>query len=386
MRFFLERERARERDRTLVAAARRIGDVSRAQPSAAAAATEQGPDAEVARAGTRVIRRRDVEERAALALYRLRAELARERLRRLDELVDERLWQSAAERAGTTVAALRAATARDVPAVGDADVDRYFATEVLPRDPRAQKNAARIRPYLEFRARRAAERRVLDAERARTAVEVLIGEPAPPRFALEPGPGGWRGDAAAPHRVLLLTSYRGAASRRTWEAARALVARPDVRLGVRPLLPQWDPDATAVAAAVRCAGSEGGAWSLHDDLATTAPLPDEAAIARAARARGLDADALLACMARPETLAAVAADSAAAERLGIVEPPVVLVDGVVLGAPSPERLAAALAAPAPAEAPALPAPRGSVAQGAPPAVATPAAPLSAPSRTASASP
>jgi len=343
VRFFLERESARARDRRLIDAARAAGDASRSPTPAAT----QGDDDVLGRIGDRTIRRADVELRAALALYRLRAELARERLRRLGELIDERLWERAAREQGKTAAALRAAVVSAVPPIGEAEIDRYFATEVLPRDPKAVKNPQRIRPYLEFRARYAAERALLDATRASAGVEITLVEPAPPRFALDPGPGGWRGAAGARHHVLLLTSYRGEASRRAWQTVRALRDRPDVALGIRPLLPQWDPEATTVAAAARCAVAQEPGWALHDALATTAPLPDRGAIAQLAHQHGVDADELLACMDRAQTLDAIAAESADAEKLGIGEPPVVLVDGLVLGAPSPERIDAALAVAAP---------------------------------------
>jgi hypothetical protein len=331
------------------------------------------PDDVVARVGERAIRRRDVEQHAALALYRLRGELARERLRRLDELIAEQLWASAARQRGVTVDALRAQVYGSVAPVGDAEIDRYFESELRPRSPGATKNPDRIRPYLEFRARHAAEQELLAAERARVGVSILLVEPPAPRFGLEPGPGGWRGSSTPASRVVLLTSYRGEASRRTWELVRDLHTRSGVAVAVRPLLPQWDPEATAVAAAARCASAQGRFWEMQDALAAASALPDAAAVARIARSLGLDEQALLTCSASAATLAAVAADSAAAERLGMVTPPVVLVDGRVLGAPSRERVEAALADP------------GAAARTGPSA-APAATPVSAPSSSASASP
>ena len=144
-------------------------------------------------------------------------------------------------------------------------------------------------------------------------------------------------------------------------------------IGVRPLLPQWDPEATAVAAAARCAAAQGRFWEMQDALASADPLPDAAAVARIARSLGLDEQALAACTASAATLAGIAADSAAAERLGIVTPPVVLVEGQVLGAPSRERVEEALVT-------------SDVAARPGPSPSPDASPLSAPSSSASASP
>lgn len=341
-RFLLERQRARERDQRLIDAQRsRIAVV---EPLKSLNDETPEPDAVAARVGEREILVREIDARVALALYRLRGELARERRRVLDGMVDEQLWAQAAARRGVSVEALRAHVHAEAPKVTEDDIARYFAQEVLPRDPDAVRNDARIRPYLEFRARRAAEEKVLVETKRATAVEILIAEPAPPRLDLHALPGATRGRADAPIEILLLTSYRGDASRRTWATVREAAAdAPDVRLAVRPLLPQWDPEATLVAASVRCAAEQGRWWAMHDAAASAEPLPDRAALDRLAADAGLDQGRFAACVASPATARAIAEESAAAERLGLVQPPVVLVDGRAFGAPSPERLAAAIA-------------------------------------------
>lgn len=345
VRFFLERERRYERERALVAAERtRTPPELPGSPTARSTASDDPSKEPLARVGGRTIRRADVEERARLGLYRLRGELARERLRRLDELIAEHLWAAAARARGVPVEVLRDEVQRGVPPVTDADIHRYFVDEVQPRDPGATESAERIRPYLEFRARHAAEQALLAAARERTPVTILLREPEPPRLALDAGPGGWRGPPKPRSHALLLTSYRGTASRRAWTELRDLAAAEGIALGVRPLLPQWDPEATAVAAAARCAAEQGRFWELHDALASADPLPDPPTITRLATSLGLDEPALAACAASAATFDAIAADSAAAEGLGLDRPPVVLLDGLVLGAPSSDRLRAALRA------------------------------------------
>jgi predicted DsbA family dithiol-disulfide isomerase len=86
-----------------------------------------------------------------------------------------------------------------------------------------------------------------------------------------------------------------------------------------------------VAAAVYCAAEQGRAYELHDALASHPTLPDAATIAALAEQSGLEREAVAACLARPATTAAVARDSAAAEDLGLVDPPALLVDGIVFG-------------------------------------------------------
>lgn len=345
VRFLLERERRATRDRALVAEARRrtpprVDLAALAGPGGGASGASVA-----ATVGHLRITVREVEQRAALALYRLRGELARERLRQLDAVVDETLWSLAARAQGTTPEQLRAAAASRAPAVTEDDIQRYFVTEVKPRDPAAVANPERIRPYLEFRARKTAEEAALADIRRNTPVQVVLREPQPPRFALDALPGALSGAADAPVRLVYLTSYRGAASRLLWESLRAYGASgdPGVALAVRPLLPQWDPDAMAVAAAVACAAEQGRWWPVLDTLSRADPLPDPRAILKIARGAGLDEGRFASCVSSPATPDAIRRQSAEAEHLGLVEPPIVLVNGVALGAPSAARLATAIA-------------------------------------------
>ena len=170
-----------------------------------------------------------------------------------------------------------------------------------------------------------------------------------------------------------MTRFRGAASRVLWESLRAWGEQgdPGVALAVRPLLPQWDPDAVGVAVAVECAAQQGRWWPVLDSLSRADPLPDARAIYKIARAAGLDEKRFAFCVSQPETPDAIRQASREAERLGLAEPPIVLVNGVALGAPSADRLAAAIAKA-----------RGDAAKGA----AGQGAAVSAPSSRASASP
>ncbi|HEY8517209.1 MAG TPA: thioredoxin domain-containing protein [Candidatus Binatia bacterium] len=338
VRFYLERERRRARDAELLAAQR-----GRTPPEVRDDVLVRGGDPEdvVAEIGERKILRRDVEARAALPIYRLEGELSRERRRQLDELLDELLWRDAAAERGLTIESLRGEIRAQAPPVTDADIERHFEREVRARNSKAEFHPERIRPYLEFRRRHAAEESFLLQQRDQRRVTVVLREPEPPRIELPPGPGGFLGAEKPRVRVVFLTSYRGEPSRRAWKIARELVREPDVALGVRPLLPQWDPEGTLAAAAVRCAAAQSRFQEMQDAVASAPSLPTREDVLVRAGELKLDEAAFAACLDDPATQAAIAADSAAAERYGIVEPPVFLVNGRVLGGNvGPERLRA----------------------------------------------
>jgi protein-disulfide isomerase len=343
VRFFLERERRRARDAELAAREREKRPPELLVTADDPALSLAEPARVLARGAGREVRDRDVEQRLALVLYRLRGALQRERLRQVESLIDDTVWAEAARAKGTSPEGLRASVVAAAPPVTDADVERYYETEVRKRDPEAEKRLDRLRPYLEFQRTRTAETAFLQKERARLGVAILLKEPAPPRLRTGPGPGGWRGPADDPVRVVFLTSFRGETSRAMWKVVRQLAEEPGVALAVRPLLPQWDPEATAVAAAVYCATEHRRFWEMVDAAASHPTLPDGAALALMAEQAGIAREPFEACLARPETSEAVARDSAEAEALGLTDPPALLVDGLVFGGmQSVERLRAAV--------------------------------------------
>ena len=70
-----------------------------------------------------------------------------------------RYGASTRPRAASMSSQLRASVQAEAAPVSDTDIDRYFAAEIRRKDPTAAKRPERIRPYLDFRARRAAEER-----------------------------------------------------------------------------------------------------------------------------------------------------------------------------------------------------------------------------------
>jgi len=329
VRYFLARERRRALAAERAAAARLRTPPRWSLPYGDPALGElRDAEATVAEVGGRRILNGDVERRLALPLYRLRGELARERLRVIDEIVEDALWSVEAVTRGTDAEQLRASVQAKAAPVTDADVDRHFATEIQVKDPIAAKRPERIRPYLEFGARRAAEERFLTDARTRRGVTIFLREPAAPRMTLGPGARGWHGPSEAVVQVIFLSSYRGTTARTMWPVVRALAASPDTALAVRPLLPQRDPEATVAAAAVRCAGDRS--LAIHEAILEAPALPDRRGLDAIAAALGVAGPTFAACLDDPASAAAVAVESAEAEALAI-EPPAVVINGQVFG-------------------------------------------------------
>ena len=320
VRFFLEREARRDATKTVIATerARRPPEI-RVAADDPTLADEAPADRVLADVGGRSIRNRDVEARLAWPLYRIRGELTLERRRVADALVEETLWAREGAARGRTTRLLR----DDIrAAVHVSDEDVRAAAAAARRPSGEAPPLERVRPYVLFRAERAAEEKFLAGAAARAGVRIRLPMPRPPRLELGPGALGWRGPDDAAARVVFLTSHRGEITRRMWNVVRRVAAEPGTALAVRPLIPQWDPEATAVAVAVRCAG-----WAMMDAVADRVGPPTSEELAALAVSLGVGSDQFATCTADPAIAAAVAAESGEAERLGLDDPPAVLVNG-----------------------------------------------------------
>ena len=192
-----------------------------------------------------------------------------------------------------------------------------------------------------------------------------------PPAALEKALADWRLEpvllpaAGAELELVLWSDYLDAPTRELDRALRAFAAAHErVRYSFRhyPLdpscvsgAPNLHPGAcraAGAAVAARALGGEPAAAALHAWLIERGGRFDDAALAEALGAAGLEREPFLAALAAPETRAAVAADVAEAKRLGIGSIPFLFVGGKrvprwrLAGEPLLERLLdEALAAP-----------------------------------------
>lgn len=162
-----------------------------------------------------------------------------------------------------------------------------------------------------------------------------------------------RGPADAPVTLVMFGDFQCPYTGRAWAVVRdaALARRPEqVRLVFKHLpdasTHPWAEDASLAA---ECAAqqSAGGFWTLHDALfEQQARLSRETlagAVAEMARAGGLDADRLAACVRDGGARAILDADRAEAAALGVADTPTLFVNGIRLtGAPTDESLTHAI--------------------------------------------
>ena len=286
-------------------------------------------DPVIARLGGEPIRRSEVSAPAAFRLYLHEAQAYALLEEETERLVDERLLAEAARGEGVAPEALLARVEADGPAVSDADVDRYL--EAHPG--RAAAGPAdvvrtRVRQHLDERNR--AQRRLdfLAGLRERRGFEWLLEQPAAPRVSIDAAAAPARGPADAPVTIVHLASFGSADSARSAAMlARVFGEHPGrVRWLHVNLLREHDEGGLRAAELGFLAQDAGRFWEAHDALFEKAGRLDPEALAAAASAAGLAADAL----ARADEgalLRRVEADAALARRSGALREPTLFVNG-----------------------------------------------------------
>jgi protein-disulfide isomerase len=167
------------------------------------------------------------------------------------------------------------------------------------------------------------------------------------RAALATAGAPARGPADAAVTLVVFADFRCPYCRQMLPVLeRLLAAHPQELRLVFKNLPVVSPDSGRAAIAALAAGRQGRFWEMHDRLFALQGAPlEERLVLREAQQLGLDVELLRADLRRPELRAAVEADRAEAERLGVSGTPAFFVNGVHLaGAQSFEALERAVEA------------------------------------------
>ncbi len=288
------------------------------------------------------VRNEELERAERLELYQLRARVVAEAERVFRERADARLVAREAARRGVTPQALEWSLAAKAQPVTDEDITAYYAEH---REELGAFRPARIRGYLEFRARAAARETVLGGLREADPPRFALVAPEPPRFPeeVEAGPPG------APVALTVFSNFRCRLCAEVDGVVEALSRDgPPVRVTRRHLFPEESLAAYLDAVAATCAERAGAGEPFRAALFGALERGARPRAHEVGRAVVSDPVAFDACRRDPETRARVLADLDAAARIGFDEAPGFLVgDLPVAGFQGQERLAELLSDTAP---------------------------------------
>jgi protein-disulfide isomerase len=304
---------------------------SQAQPSAASA-PPAGTPAVLATVNGSPITEDDVRKAAGLEISRLEEQLYQLRKQQLDGLVAKKLLETEAARRGQSLEAFEQAeiTGR-AGEVTEAEIDAF----VEANRARIRGDVMQLRPQIRdfLKEQKVETRRTELVTGLRTAakVDMRLEAPAPFRATVDVAGAPVRGTTTAPVTIVEYSDFHCPFCRRVQPTLTALLEKypGQVRLVYKHLpLDGLHPQARRVSEASWCANKQDKFWNFHDAVyADSSSDASDATLSRYAAAAGLDAATFTACLANPETKAAIQRDVAQGEALGLNSTPGFFVNG-----------------------------------------------------------
>jgi len=304
---------------------------SEAQP-AATSQPAAGMPAVLATVDGAPITEDDVRKSAGLEISRLEEQIYQLRKQQVDALVATRLLEAEAARRGQSVEALEQAeiTAK-VGTVSDKEIDAFIEANKT----RIRGDVTQLRPQIrDFIAEQKADAlrtTLVDGLRGAAKVEMRLEPPAPFRATVDITGAPVRGTATAPVTIVEYSDFHCPFCRRVQPTLTALLEKypGQVKLVYKHLpLDSLHPQARRVSEASWCAAKQDKFWAFHDAVyADSSSDASDATLARYATTAGLDVAAFTACLADPETRAAIQRDVAQGEALGLSSTPGFFING-----------------------------------------------------------
>ena len=282
----------------------------------------------------------ELDRRAGGRAAKLRAQLQKDlydlRREALDAWLQEQLIARAAKARGLSPEALvQAEVDAKAPAPTDEEAKAFYEQnkDRLP-GVSFEEVRGRLVDFMTERRREARRAAWIEGLRAAAGVKTHL-----PRFrvAVE-AKGPSRGPADAPVTIVAYSDFQCPFCGRAVGTLEEVWAHypGKLRLVFRHFpLPFHDRARPAASAAV-CAQEQGQFWAMHDALfGHQRALGDADILGYAAAIPGLDVDAFKACLASPRPAAAIDADVAAGEALGVNGTPAFFINGVELSGAQP---------------------------------------------------
>jgi protein-disulfide isomerase len=279
----------------------------------------------VAEVNGRKITLSELDERIASQLYEVRSEA-------LDELVQEIVLETEAEKRGLTPAELVSQETAARGAVTDADVEAFFEENKarMRPDETLEKAGPQIRRYL-------VQQRSAKAQSAlRKSADVALKLEAPRVQVSSTGPS--LGPDDAPITIVEFSDYQCPFCSRAEPLIQQVLAKyPDsVRLVYRHFpLDSIHPNARPASIAAVCAEEQNQFWAFHEKVFANQRALGAENLIRFAEELELDLEAFNLCRAGDAAAARVAADVAAGEAAGTTGTPAFYVNGIKLSGARP---------------------------------------------------
>lgn len=281
----------------------------------------------------------EVEKALAPQLMKLEEQIYNLKRQRLDALINEKLLTREAAKRGISIPALLDAeitskvglvTEQEIESFYDANKGRFKGEESSVRD--------QIRQLLQNQKLQA--RREAFLQSLRSQAQVVVNLKAPPVFRAEIKVDGapFKGPAKAPVTIVEYTDFHCPFCKQVLPTITQLLSRYSEK--VKVVFKDYPIDSLHPAArrgheAARCADEQGKFWPYHDLLFQNAPRASAEDLKTYAQKAGLKLPEFDKCFSSGKYKAAVQADVAEGNRVGVTGTPAFFINGRLVSGAQP---------------------------------------------------
>ncbi|GAB4372966.1 MAG: thioredoxin domain-containing protein [Acidobacteriota bacterium] len=323
----------------LLAALIALGLAACTAPESVAAGGEQSTGTEVlATIDGQSITRDEVVAAAGAELAALRQQEYEILKRTVDRIVEDRLIEAAAKKAGLSVEEyLEREVGSKVADPSEEEIKAFYERVRNNRGVRGrslEEIRGQIVDYLRSQQAMQLRQQLLDGLRQQAKVAVLL---EPPRVEVAVDGNPVIGPADAPVTIVEFTDYECPYCARAHETIRRVLETygDKVRLVVRDYPLSFHQHAQKAAEAAGCADEQGQFRAMYDKLFASQRALDVDSLKRYAQELGLDTEAFNQCLDSGQRADEVRADFEAGSRLGVSGTPAFFVNGRMLSGALP---------------------------------------------------
>jgi protein-disulfide isomerase len=252
----------------------------------------------------------------------------------LDQIVGDRLIETAAKAAGQTPEAFVAAdSVKRLPPVSESDVAKFYEQNKDRAQGRTlEQLRGEIKPFLDARREQQARAMLVEELRAKNTATVKVMLEAPrytvPTTASDPV----RGPAAAPITIVEFSDYQCPfCARVNPTLAKVRETYGDkVRIIFKDYPLPNHPEAPKAAEAAHCAAEQKKYWEMHDAMFANQRALQVPVLKQTARTIGLDGTAFDQCIDSDKYAATVRGGAQLGERMGVNSTPTLYINGRAL--------------------------------------------------------
>jgi len=286
-----------------------------------------------------VITAAELERAIGPSLAKLQEQIYALKKEKLEGLIQERLLKEEAEKRGVSVEAmLQAEVEGKVEPISDEEVRVFYEANKARIKGDEAGFREPIRAYLREQKVEARRHAFLAELRSQANVVIHLEPPEVYRAEVPVYEAPFRGAETAPVTIVKFEDFHCPYCRRVQGTLSELLVRygDKVKVVHRDFpLDTVHPQARAAHEAARCAGEQGKFWAYHDTLFANGPTSSPDDLRTFARETGLDAGKFEECLESGRTRAAIEADVAEGNRLGLTGTPSFFINGRLLSGAQP---------------------------------------------------